>query len=315
MILNCMPRSILSKEEADALRASTGAKILDVENFKEGVENPLDVVAMIPPFKYREEDLLPYENLQWIQSFSAGVNTHPLKALQERGITLTNTRGVHGPQMTDHIMGMMLAFARDFKKAVKNQEKGLWTMDYTLSELTDKELLIVGAGSIGQLLAKKAKAFDMRVVGLKRTPEPLTHFDAVLPMETLKEAVKSADYVVMLAPLTKDTRGMIGEEILYRMKKEAVLINLGRGPLVVEEDLIKALKEKVIKGAGLDVFAKEPLPEDSPLWSMEQVLLTPHLGGFSDLTNDRAIALMGENIRRFMAKEPLKNVVDLSLGY
>lgn len=315
MIINCMPRSVLSQEEADLLRELSSEEIVDLDKMSDAESFYEEVEAIIPPFRYKSEDLMHMKNLKWVQSFSAGVNTHPLSYLKEKGILLTNTRGVHAPQMTDHIMGMILAFSRDFLPAIRHQKERPWSYEYRLTELRGKELLIVGAGSIGQLLAKKAKAFDMTVVGLKRTPEKLSDFDQVLPLKQMLPAMETADYIVILAPLTKDTRGMVGEEAFQRMKKEAVLINLGRGPLVEEEALIRALTEGRIRGAGLDVFHKEPLPEESPLWDLENVLLTPHLGGFSDGTNRRAVELMAENIKRFRQGEKLQNVVDLHLGY
>lgn len=315
MIINCMPRSVLSKEEADLLRELSSEEIVDLEKMSDAESFYDEVEAIIPPFRYKAEDLQPMKNLKWVQSFSAGVNTHPLSYLKDNEILLTNTRGVHAHQMTDHIMGMILAFSRDFLPAIRHQKDRLWTYDFQLTELRGKELLIVGAGSIGQMLAKKAKAFEMRVVGLKRTPEELRDFDVVLPLDDMLKAMETADYIVILAPLTKETRGMVGEDAFRRMKKNAVLINLGRGPLVEEEALLSALKEKRIRGAGLDVFHREPLPEESPLWDMENVLLTPHIGGFSDGANRRAVELMAENIKRFRRGEKLLNIVDLGLGY
>ena len=315
MILNCMPDYIMTKEEADKLRELTGKEILDVENIRDHVDILDEVEAVIPPWRFKAEDLALLKNLKWIQTFSAGVNTLPLKEIKERGILLTNSSGVHGPQMTDHIMGMILSFSRALLPSIRNQKEKNWKVDYPLSELTGKEMLIVGAGSIGQLLAKKAKAFDMNVVGLKRTVEDLENFDEVRPLNELQRSMKTADYVVILAPLTKETRGLIGKEELALMKEDAVLINLARGPLVDEAELIKALEEKKIRGAGLDVFSREPLFSDSPLWDLDNIILTPHLGGFSDVSNERSIALISENIRRYYAGEKLKNIVDLELGY
>lgn len=315
MIFNCMPDYIMTREEADKLRELTGKEIMDVENIRDHVDGLDDVEVIIPPWRFKAEDLALFKNLKWIQTFSAGVNTLPLKEIEERGILLTNSSGVHGPQMTDHIMGMILSFSRALLPSIRNQKEKNWKVDYPLSELTGKEMLIVGAGSIGQLLAKKAKAFDMGVVGLKRTVEVLENFDEVRPLDELRKSMKTADYVVILAPLTKETRGLIGKEELALMKEDAVLINLARGPLVDEGELIKVLKEKRIRGAGLDVFSREPLPEDSPLWELDNVILTPHLGGFSDVSNERSIELISENIRRYYAGEKLKNMVDMDRGY
>ena len=315
MILNCMPEYIMTREEADKLRELTGKEILDVENIRDHVDILDDVEAIIPPWRFKAEDLALLKNLKWIQTFSAGVNTLPLQEIKERGILLSNSSGVHGPQMTDHIMGMILSFSRALLPSIRNQKEKNWKVDYPLSELTGKEMLIVGAGSIGQLLAKKAKAFDMNVVGLKRTVEDLENFDEVRPLGDLQRSMKTADYVVILAPLTKETRGLIGKEELALMKEDAVLINLARGPLVDEAELIKVLKEKKIRGAGLDVFSREPLPSDRPLWDLDNIILTPHLGGFSDVSNERSIELSSDNLRRSYAGEKLKNIVDMERGY
>lgn len=315
MILNLMPTNVLSKAYADKLRESTGVEILDVENFKDHVDILDRVEAIIPSWKLKEEDLALCKNLKWIQSYSAGVNTFPLKYIRERGIILTNTSGVHAPAMSDHIMGMILAFSRSLMPCIRNQKEKVWDVDYPLFELEGKELLIVGAGHIGTLLAKKAKAFEMKVIGLKRTVVPLENFDEVRGLDELKESMKTADYVAILAPLTENTRGMIGYEELYAMKKDAVLINLARGPLIVEEALLEVLKEKKIRGAGLDVFHKEPLKEDNPLWEMDNVILTPHLGGVSDQMARRSIEFIAGNIIHFKNGEKLENIVNLELGY
>ncbi len=315
MIINMMPTKILSKEDADEMRNTVKTKIVDALSLDEIQGSLQDVEAMIPGWNITAEDIDRLPNLKWIQSFSAGVNTYPMKKIEERGILLTNTSGVHAPQMSEHIMGMILAFSRAILPSIRHQKEKKWTQDLPVQELSGKELLIVGAGSIGAEVARKAKAFNMRVVGLKRTVQPLDNYDLVRPMDELKESLPTADFVVVLAPLTKDTRGMLGYDELSCMKEEGVLINLGRGPLVVEEDLIKILEEKKIKGAGLDVFSKEPLSEDSPLWDFDNVIITTHIGGFSDLSNRRAIKMINENIKRFEKGEELLNLVNISRGY
>ncbi len=315
MILNMVPTSFFPKEEADEMRKALATEIVDVGSLDDIQDSLNDVDAVITGWNITAEDIDRLPNLKWIQSFSAGVNTFPMKKIEERGIILTNTSGVHAPQMSGHIMGMILAFSRGILPSIRSQKEKKWTSGLEVSELTGKELLIVGAGSIGAELARKAKAFDMIVVGLKRTVQLLKNYDEVRSMNELDEAMSTADYVVILAPLTKDTRGMIGYKQLSCMKKEAILINLGRGPLVVEKDLIRILKEKKIKGAGLDVFSKEPLPEDSPLWNFDNVIITPHIGGFSDLSTKRTVKFISENIHRFDKGEKLKNIISLELGY
>lgn len=315
MIVNQMPRDVLSREKADELRRRTGAEIVDVESLLDLGERLDEVTAIIPRWRLKAEDLDLLPNLRWIQSFSAGVNTYPLAEIAKRGILLTNTRGTHAPQMSDQIMGMVLAFSRPLMECIRHQKERRWQVDYPLEELTEKTLLIVGAGSIGQLLAKKAKAFDMRVVGLKRHPEALPDYDEVRPLDQLEVSLGEADYVVLLAPLTPSTRGMLGEKELRLLKPTAVLINAARGPLVEEAALLRALQEKWFRGAGLDVFSKEPLPEDSPLWDLENLILTPHIGGFSDRHTDRTVDFLVRNIHHFQQGESLENLVNLEEGY
>lgn len=315
MILNFMPKSVLSKENADRLRELTGTKIIDVDDLNDHVDILDQVEGIIPAWRLKEEEMAQLKNLKWVQSFSAGVNTYPLKAMKDRGILLTNTSGVHAAPMSDHIMGMVLAFSRSLLQCIRFQKEKRWEVDYPLDELGGKEMLIIGAGHIGRVLAKKAKAFDMKVIGLKRTVEELEYFDEVRSLDRLEESMATADYVVILAPLTKDTRGLIGEKELKAMKEDAILINLARGPLVDENALIEALKEKRIRGAGLDVFSREPLREESPLWDLDNVILSPHLGGVSTQYVPRTVEFIAENIRRFEEGEKLQNIVDLDLGY
>lgn len=310
-----MPTSVFSKDSADKMRSRVDTKIIDARSLDEIQELLEEIEMVIPGWNITRNDIDRLPNLKWIQSFSAGVNTFPLDKIKERGIILTNTSGVHGPQMAEHIIGMMLAFYRGILPSIRAQKERKWTQGTPVQELNGKELLIIGAGSIGVEVARKAKAFDMRVIGLKRTVEPLENFDHVRAMEELNEALLTADFVVLLAPLTKGTRGLLGYRELSLMKKESILINLARGPLIVEEDLIKILSENKIRGAGLDVFSKEPLPKESPLWDFDQVIITSHIGGFSDLTNDRAIELITKNIKLFEEGKDVMNQVNLELGY
>lgn len=315
MIANIVDRVFLSEASADLIRKVTGEEIIDVMDIVEGKEVLERAEAIISQRRLTEEDVLSYRNLKWIQSFSAGVNVLPLQKLKELGITVTNTSGIHAPQMTDHAMGMMLAFSRSIRENIRYQDQKDWRGRYTYEELLDHELLILGSGHIGEMLAKKAKAFGMRVVGIKRTPKEIENFDLVRPTPELKEAVRTADYVVILLPLTPETRNLVDEEVLNLMKPSAVLINLGRGPIVDEQALIRTLKEKKIRGAGLDVFSREPLNEDSPLWDLDNVIITPHVGGDGPGNEGRGAKLVIENIRRFRKGEELVNVVNLDLGY
>lgn len=315
MIVNHVPRRIFSEAHVDALAERIGEPVLSVRDLEEK-EVPLgEVEVLLSLGRLRREQVEAMPRLRWVQSFSAGVNTYPHGTLKERGILLTNTSGIHAPQMSDQIMGMILGFSRALLPCIRHQHARHWKVDYPLEELAGKEMLILGAGEIGQLLAKKAKAFDMRITGIRRHPRPMDHFDRVLSLENMDPMLAEADYIVVLAPLTTNTRGMIGTAQFQRMKETAVLINMGRGPLVEEEALLEALRSKRIRGAGLDVFSKEPLPPEHPLWDMENIILTPHTGGFSPETEIRAVELIADNVLRFRRGDPLRNTVDLERGY
>ena len=174
---------------------------------------------------------------------------------------------------------------------------------------------ILGLGAIGSALAARAAAFEMRVIGTKRTPAPVPHVAEVYGPEGTDDVLRAADYAVILLPLTPDTRGLIDARRLRLMKRTAVLVNVGRGPVVQEAALIDALREGWIAGAALDVFEREPLPADSPLWGMENVVITPHVSGASPSYFDRVIPLFCENLRRYLAGAPLRNRVDPARGY
>lgn len=315
MIINHVPYRIFSEANVEVLVKRIGEPVLSVRDLDaEDVPLP-EVEVLLSLGRLRREQVEAMPRLRWVQSFSAGVNTYPHEALAERGILLTNTSGIHAPQMSDQIMGMILGFSRSLLDCIRHQHARRWHVDYPLEELAGKNLLILGAGEIGQLLAKKARAFDMHITGIRRHPRPMEYFDRVLSLEHMEPMLAEADYIVVLAPLTPKTRGMIGVAQFQRMKETAVLINVGRGPLVEEAALLEALREKRIRGAGLDVFSREPLPSDHPLWDMENIILTPHTGGFSPETEIRAVELIADNILRFRQGASLRNMVNLERGY
>lgn len=317
MIINSVGERFLSKENFDLLKKESKEEIVYIPYRK--FSSNLDILSkaevLISISGLDPKDLKMFPNLKWIQSFSAGVNTYPFKELKNRNIVLTNTSGIHGPQITDQIMGVMLNFSRHILESIGNKNKKDFNSNYNYEELKDKNLLIIGAGNIAKLLAKKAKAFDMRITGIKRNVTSIDYFDNIKSIEELEESLKEADYVVNVLPLTKDTYKIIGEKEFDAMKESAIFINYGRGKSVDEKALINALKFKKIKGAALDVFEKEPLPKESPLWEMDNVIITPHSGGFSFENELRAINEIKDNIVRYKKKEKLKNIINLELEY
>jgi phosphoglycerate dehydrogenase-like enzyme len=253
--------------------------------------------------------------LRWLHSFSAGVETAPFDLLRDRGIVFTNASGIHGQQMSEQIFGMMISFSRGLHISLQNQWQMRWSAEHRVDELYGKTLLIVGAGHIGQETARKAKAFDMRVIGIKRHPAPMEYFDQVRGPSDLHASLSEADYVVALVPLTPETYHLFGEVEFAAMKPTAVFLNFARGDVVDEDALVNALQSGLIAGAGLDVFHQEPLPPDHPLWRLQNVLITPHNAGLSPQYNARAVDQFLRNYRAFREGRPMESVVDLGRRY
>lgn len=253
--------------------------------------------------------------LRWIHTTAAGVDDLLVPPVLEGRVLLTSSVGVHAG-LPEHVMGLVLAFSRRLHLALRNQMAHRWDRAAVIGEeIAGKVMGILGLGSIGRTLAERAASFGMRVIGTKRTPEPLPHVARVLPPDGTDEVLREADYLVIILPLTPQTRGLIDARALGLMKRTAVLINVGRGPVVREADLIAALRTETIAGAGLDVFEREPLPAESPLYDMPNVIITPHVSGASHTYYDRVIPLFCENLRRYLDGQPLRNVVDPARGY
>jgi D-2-hydroxyacid dehydrogenase (NADP+) len=262
------------------------------------------------------EELVEYcANVRWFHSVSAGVDRVPIGNLRRRRILLSNSRGIHGKSIAEQAIGMMISFTRGIHANLLNQRQHRWERVYPLTELTDQTLCIVGSGSIGMEVARKAKAFDMKVIGVKRTPKPLPNHDEVVGFNDLGSVLEVSDFVIALTPLTKETFHLFNAAAFARMKPSAVFLNFARGDVVDETALIEALQSGAIAGAALDVFHEEPLPEDSPLWDMENVLISPHNGGWTPHHNRRLVPIILENYRAYRAGKPLPTAVDLNKGY
>ena len=241
--------------------------------------------------------------LRWYHTVSAGVENMPLGELAERGIVLTNNSGSYDIQIAEHVMAFIFAAARSLHRYRDNQSRHEWR-SHPQQELRDATVVVYGMGSIGGEVARLASGVGMRVVGLRRSAGP-----------TLAEAVGEADFLAITAPLTPATRGAVSRDIIGRMKPTAWIVNIARGAIVDEAAMVDALREKRLGGAALDVFAKEPLPAESPLWSFDNVILTPHTSGDSPRVAERTLTLFAENLRRYKAGEPLLNRVDFAAGY
>lgn len=239
-------------------------------------------------------------NLKWIQALGTGVdNLVDLPSLRS-DVIVTNLQGIHGAPMSEAAIMAMLALSRDFPRTVRNQDRHLWER-WPASLLDGKKLGILGIGVIAETLAPKCKALGMTVVGITSVKRAVAGFDRVYGRDELLAAVRDLDYLVALTPYSPATRHIVNAAIFSIVKPTSYFINLARGGVVDEAALIRALENGQIAGAALDVFNDEPLPEDHPFWSMKNVIVTTHLGGFYDGYADRALPVVEENIRRFLA--------------
>ncbi|MBX3001333.1 MAG: D-2-hydroxyacid dehydrogenase [Caldilineaceae bacterium] len=256
--------------------------------------------------------------LRWVQAGTAGVN-HLLDAgLRGSPVILTNAVGAHGVPMAEVILAMMLAFATRLHLLIHAQRTRTWIKDEVLAhkfELAGQTLCVIGLGDIGGTLAHKAKALGMHVLGVRRSATPFPGIDAQYTRDQLCDVLPAADHVALCLPLTDETQGVIGEEELRAMKPSATIYNVGRGASIDADALLRALHEGWIAGAGLDVTDPEPLPAASPLWTLPNVILSQHTSGSSPHNADRITAIFLDNLGRFRRGEPLRNVVDKTLGY
>jgi phosphoglycerate dehydrogenase-like enzyme len=267
-----------------------------------------------------DEVLAAGSSLEWIHQRGAGIDAITTPTLVASKVVLTNGSGNHAPNIAEHVLGLMLAFARQFAPLVRAQQERRWQPSQTQSlfELSGQTLAVLGYGSIGHALAQRAAALGMRVLGFKRswTGDTLPpNVAAMYSGDRLDEALRESDHVVLALPLTSQTRGIISGERMARMKRGAYLYNVGRGALIDHQALLVALRNGHIAGAGLDVTDPEPLPADSPLWVEPGVLITAHSSGLTPRSYDRHRRLLLENMQRFVRSEPLLNVVDKHLGY
>jgi len=297
--------------------------VVDQLNSYDNVEQHIADAEILFATSIRPEQFLAAKKLRWIHSQAAAVHQFMFPELVNSDVILTNARDVHGPVVAEQVIAMMFALARRIPAAVRFQQKHVWGQDAFSSgrsrsrELAGATLGLVGLGSIGRNVAKHASALGMRVIAVREHPEKEKprHVDEALPTSKLQELLAQSDYVVLSAPVTPETTGMIGARQLAAMKPDAFLLNVGRGPLINEAALVEVLRQHKIGGAALDVFDQEPLPSDSPLWDLEDLLITPHTGGISEKMWERHYVLFSENLRRYLSGEPLLGLVDKRSGY
>lgn len=249
------------------------------------------------------------DSLRWVHTASAGVDRLIFDEMVRSEVVITNSRGVFDTAMAEYVLGLVLAYAKDLPTTLRQQQDRQWRHRET-ETIAGKTAVVVGGGPIGAATAALLRAVGMRVHLVGRRARP-----GVLAADGLPGLLGETDYLVLAAPLTEQTRGMVNTELLARLPPRARLINVGRGPLVVEDDLVAALRAGTLAGAALDVFQTEPLPADSPLWALPGVVVSPHMSGDVIGWRHSLVDLFADNLARYRAGAPLRNVVDKTHGY
>jgi phosphoglycerate dehydrogenase-like enzyme len=257
------------------------------------------------------------KKLKWVQIYSAGVETYRFPEFIHSSVTLTNCKIIQGPEIADHALSLLLALTRDLYQIIPTRSKEEWARgSYHPVELRGKTAVVIGVGGIGSQIAQRAHAFGMNVIGVDPQDMPLNPYvSRMVYPDKLNTVLPQADVVFISAPLTPQSQGMMGARQFELMKKGSYFIAVSRGRLYDTDALVKALDERRLAGAGMDVTNPEPLPKGHPLWKFENVIITPHIAGQSDGIDARRMALIKENISRFLKGEPMLNVVDKVRGY
>jgi phosphoglycerate dehydrogenase-like enzyme len=275
-----------------------------------------DVEILITFFKCSREMLDAAPMLRWIQAVSAGVDYMPLDEVARRRIILTNGRGIHRIHMSEFALAAVINLARSCHILFRNQMQRKWDRSAPQGEINGSVLGILGLGDIGKEIARKASFLGMHVIGVKRTPEPLEFVEGVYGSRDMGKVFEKSDYIINLLPYTAATERIIDRRYFGLMKESACFINIGRGKTVNEPDLIDALRNGRIRALMSDVYFEEPLPEDSPLWDLENVILTPHICGLSPKYMERALEIVDQNLEVYVHKRGrMINLVDPETGY
>ena len=262
----------------------------------------IDVMMMFG-IEIRDPMLAAAPRLKWIQSLATGVDHFLRCPSLKPDVLITSGRGIHGPPMREQVIYLMMAVSRNATRQVEDHRNRIWSRQLW-STLHGKTAVVVGTGIVGAAIGELLKAFGMHVIGVTRTPRGSESFDAMMPADRLSEAAAKADYLINVLPASAENIGLFDGAVFGAMKPSAYYINAGRGQTVDETALIAALREHRIAGAGLDVFATEPLPPDSPFWTLPNVFITPHIGGYFIEYEDFILPLIVDNMRLFLAGRP-----------
>lgn len=305
-----------------ALQEAIQEKFPEIQfHFFKGMKNAFESFQEAEVFITYGEDLTEElihsaRNLKWIMVMSAGLEKMPLAACEEKGILVTNARGVHKIPMAEFTLGSMLQYVKQSKLISAREAEENWDRRIPMAELCGKTILILGVGAIGGEIARLAKAFRMNTIGVNRSGTPVDYVDELYRMKEVPNLIEKADFVVSVLPSTNETAHFLTYEHFKAMKNTAVFINIGRGDLVKNETLLKALENNEIAHAYLDVFEQEPLPEGHPFWKMENVTVTPHLSSITKNYLPRAFEIFEQNLHTYNKKGgKFLNRIDLSRGY
>lgn len=289
--------------------------IIDPKNIDNMNDDYSDINVILAWGQQNLDFFLPkVPNLKWIQTFSAGVEQILTSDIVKRGIPVSNTKGIHGVPISEYIFANLLSYYRKLPEMKENQKQKIWKK-VTGDELFNKTIGIIGFGAIGREIAKKGKAFGMEVLASKRHKTEELFIDELYGDHELGEILPLCDIVVLSLPLTPETHHLFDAEKFKWMKKGSCLVNISRGNILVEKDLINALDVGEIGHAILDVFEEEPLPQNSPFWTLKNVTLTPHISASTPYYMDRAIHVFTKNLERFLHEKSLTNVIDPKIGY
>jgi len=317
----------INKRHLEKIRAvSKSIKVYAVTSAdKREIAKQLEDANIIAGVPFVIPSIANAKSLKWIHSFSASVEKVLTDEVVKSKMIVSNSSGIHITPIAEHVLGFMLIFTRRFYDTFKKQQKKIWEANQNLTELRGKTALVVGLGHIGKEVGRLASCFGAHVIGIKHNLKNKSSTNSVLDKpdfvdklyssDQLDEALPKADFIVLCLSLTSETNHLFDMKKLRRMKRSAVLINIGRGGVVNEKELIEALTKKIIGGAALDVTEEEPLPKESKLWNMENVIITPHHSGWSEKYMDRAIDLFCANLKSYLVNKPLPNFVDKKRGY
>lgn len=306
----------LTKKQTDKINSISGVD-LKVVSPKKVTPEDLDGVEVLYDWSNTLKDaVLKSDTLNWIQVIRAGVDALPLRELNDKGVILTNGSGANAVNIAEQTLTYMLMFERRMNLTSRRQDAHEWKQDDGYDEVYNKTIMILGVGHIGTIIAKYAKALGMKTIGVRRTDQPAEYIDEMIPMSEMKNRINEVHFVVNALPDTPETIGLFDEGVFKAMSKKAYYINIGRGKTTNMDDLVSALENEEIAGAGLDVTTPEPLPSTSPLWDMKNVIITPHDAGNSVHYEERAFDIFKRNLKSYVENgEVVINEVNYSTGY